>query len=146
MAAAQGRCCLPRTLAPCCPDRPCGAFVERLDGLPLAVELAGGRALSLTVEQIEAGLDEPLDLLAGEGRAADPRHRAIRAVIGWSHDRLAASDRAAFAGLSVFAGPFTLEAAGRAAGEQAPPCVERLLSRCLLARGRRGRPCSGWGL
>jgi predicted ATPase len=109
-------------------------IVGRLDGLPLAIELAGARALSLTVEQIETGLDEPLDLLAGEGRAADPRHRTIRAVIGWSHDLLSAPDRAAFAGLSVFAGPFTLEAARRVAGEQAPACVERLLSRCLLTR------------
>jgi predicted ATPase/DNA-binding SARP family transcriptional activator len=109
-------------------------IVGRLEGLPLALELAGARALSLTVEQIEAGLDEPLDLLAGEGRATDPRHRTIRAVIGWSHDLLAAPDRAAFAGLSVFAGPFTLEAARKVAGEQAPACVERLLSRCLLTR------------
>jgi predicted ATPase/DNA-binding SARP family transcriptional activator len=109
-------------------------IVERLDGLPLAVELAGARALSLTVEQIEAGLDEPLDLLAGETRAADPRHRTIRAVIGWSHDLLTAADRAAFAELSVFAGPFTLEAAQHAAGAQAPASVERLLSRCLLTR------------
>jgi predicted ATPase len=109
-------------------------IVERLDGLPLAVELAGARALSLTVEQIEAGLDEPLDLLAGETRAAGPRHRTIRAVIGWSHDLLTAADRAAFAELAVFAGPFTLEAAQHLTGEQAPASVERLLSRCLLTR------------
>ena len=109
-------------------------IVERLDGLPLAVELAAARALSLTAEQIEAGLDEPLDLLAGQTRGSDPRHRTIRAVIGWSHDLLSAADRAAFAELAVFAGPFTLEAARQVAGEQAPACVERLLSRCLLTR------------
>jgi len=109
-------------------------IVERLEGLPLAVELAAARAISLTVEQIEAGLDEPLDLLAGEARGADARHRTIRAVIGWSHDLLSAPDRAALAELSVFAGPFTLAAARQVAGEQAPGCAERLLSRCLLTR------------
>ena len=109
-------------------------IAERLEGLPLAVELAAARAISLTVEQIEAGLDEPLDLLAGEARVADARHRTIRAVIGWSHDLLPAPDRAALAELSVFAGPFTLAAARWVAGEQAPGCTERLLSRCLLTR------------
>jgi predicted ATPase/DNA-binding SARP family transcriptional activator len=109
-------------------------IVERLDGLPLAVELAAARAQSLAVEQIEAGLEQPLDLLAGRTRAADPRHRTIRAVIGWSHQLLTAADRAAFAELSVFAGPFTLEAARWVTGEQATGCVERLLSRCLLTR------------
>jgi predicted ATPase/DNA-binding SARP family transcriptional activator len=111
-----------------------GRIVERLDGLPLAVELAAARAQSLAVEQIEAGLEQPLDLLAGETRAADPRHRTIRAVIGWSHQLLTAADRAVFAELSVFAGPFTLEAARWVTGGQAPGCVERLLSRCLLTR------------
>ena len=53
--------------------------------------------------------------------------------MGWSHGLLTAADRAAFTELSVFAGPFTLEAAQHVTGEQAPASVERLLSQCLPA-------------
>lgn len=108
--------------------------VEKLDGLPLAIELAAARAVSLTVEQIEAGLSAPLELLTTNSRDADPRHATMRAVIGWSHDLLPEPGRAALAQLSVFAGSFTLDAAQSVLGEDALVRVERLLARCLLTR------------
>jgi predicted ATPase/DNA-binding SARP family transcriptional activator len=111
-------------------------IVERLEGLPLAVELAGARAVSLTVEQIEAGLNKPLDILAAETREADPRHHSMRSAIGWSYDLLPERDRVAFVDLSVFVGPFTLDAARGVIGEAAASQVERLVSSCLLARAQ----------
>lgn len=109
-------------------------IVERVDGLPLAVELAGARAVSLTTEQIEAGLAAPLDLLARETRRGDARHGTVRAVLDWSFDLLEADDRAAAAKLSVFAGPFPLDVACAVIGEDASVHIERLLSRSLLSR------------
>jgi predicted ATPase/DNA-binding SARP family transcriptional activator len=109
-------------------------IVDRLQGLPLAVELAGARATSLTAEQIEAALDAPLDLLAGEARGRDRRHRTIRAVFDWSYDLLSREDRAAFGQLSVFVAPFTLDAASAVLARGGAACVERLLSRGLLSR------------
>jgi predicted ATPase/DNA-binding CsgD family transcriptional regulator len=82
----------------------------RLEGLPLAIELAAARSASLGVDGLLAGLDDYLRLLAG-GRGADPRHRSLRAVIGWSHDLLDDAERAMFRRLGVFAGGFDLDAA-----------------------------------
>jgi predicted ATPase/DNA-binding SARP family transcriptional activator len=108
--------------------------VDRVERLPLAVELAGARALSLTVEQIESGLAAPLNLLNAESRDADARHRTMRAVVGWSHDLLSTEDRLTLHRLSVFAGRFTVEAARRVTADDTPAHIERLLSRCLLVR------------
>ena len=82
----------------------------RLDGMPLAIELAAARTASLGLDGLLAGLDDHLRLLAG-GRGADPRHHSLRAVIGWSHDLLDEPERAMFRRLSVFAGGFDLDAA-----------------------------------
>ncbi len=82
----------------------------RLDGMPLAIELAAARSASLGLNGLLAGLDDHLRLLAG-GRGADPRHHSLRAVIGWSHDLLDDPERAMFRQLSVFAGGFDLDAA-----------------------------------
>ena len=82
----------------------------RLDGMPLAIELAAARSASLGMDGLLAGLDDHLRLLAG-GRGADPRHHSLRAVIGWSHDLLDDPERAMFRHLAVFAGGFDLEAA-----------------------------------
>ena len=111
-------------------------IVRKLDGLPLALELAAARTASLSLAQLAKGLDDPLELLAGEVRAGDPRHRTMRAVIAWSYDLLDRSDREALAALSVFVGPFDRDAARAVVGVDPPRAVERLLARSLLARDR----------
>ena len=83
---------------------------QRLDGIPLAIELAAARARVLAVEQIAARLDGCFRLLAAGSRTALPRHRTLRATIDWSHELLSEEERALFRRLSVFAGGFTLEA------------------------------------
>jgi predicted ATPase/DNA-binding CsgD family transcriptional regulator len=83
----------------------------RLDGIPLAIELAAARAKVLSVEQISARLDDCFRLLAAGSRTAMPRHRTLHATMDWSHELLPEEERALFRRLSVFAGGFTLEAA-----------------------------------
>ena len=86
-------------------------IAERLDGLPLALELAAARAKLLSVEEIAARLDSSLLILDGGTRAAVARHRTLPATIDWSHDLLSADERLLFRRLSVFVGGFTLPAA-----------------------------------
>src|ERR671916_1683038 len=83
----------------------------RLDGIPLAIELAAARTKVLPVEEISGRLDDCFRLLAAGGRTAMPRHRTLHATMDWSHDLLPDEERALFRRLSVFAGGFTLEAA-----------------------------------
>lgn len=85
---------------------------QRLDGIPLAIELAAARLRALTVQQIAAHLNERFRLLAGGSRTALPRHRTLRGLIDWSYDLLAEPERVLLRRLSVFAGGWTLEAAG----------------------------------
>lgn len=82
---------------------------RRLDGLPLAIELAAVRTRMLTVEQIRVRLNDRFGLLTGGGRAALPRHQTLRTTIEWSHELLNPSERALLRRLCVFAGRFTLE-------------------------------------
>ncbi|GAA3092875.1 BTAD domain-containing putative transcriptional regulator [Streptosporangium carneum] len=89
---------------------------ERLDGLPLAIELATARLRSLGVEQVAARLDDRFRLLTGGSRTALPRHRTLRAVVGWSWDLLDDAERDLAERLSVFPGGVTLEAAERLGG------------------------------
>lgn len=84
---------------------------RRLDGIPLAVELAAGRLRALSIEQISARLDDRFRLLTGGSRSALPRHRTLRTTIGWSHELCTVQERLLWARLSVFAGSFDLEAA-----------------------------------
>ncbi len=83
----------------------------RLDGIPLALELAAARAKVLPVEQIANRLDDCFGLLSAGGRTAMPRHRTLHATMDWSHELLGQKERALFRRLSVFAGGFSLEAA-----------------------------------
>ena len=83
---------------------------RRLEGIPLAIELAAGRMEVLSAEQLASRLEDFLKLLTG-GRTADPRHRTLRATLEWSHELLSEAERALFRRLSVFAGGWTLEAA-----------------------------------
>ncbi|MCC6628694.1 MAG: hypothetical protein IT340_14990, partial [Chloroflexi bacterium] len=84
---------------------------RRLDGIPLALELAAARLRLLTVEQIAARLDDAVGLLTDGSRTALPRQRTLRATIDWSHDLLTEPERVLFRRLAVFAGGWTLEAA-----------------------------------
>lgn len=84
---------------------------RRLDGLPLALELAAARAGALSPARIAAGLDDRFALLTVGYRAAVPRHRTLAACMAWSTDLLDGHQRLLLARLSVFAGPFDLEAA-----------------------------------
>lgn len=83
----------------------------RLDGIPLAIELAAARVKSLTPEQILGGLEDALRLLTGGSRLVLPRQQTLEASIGWSHDLLAERDRTLFRRLAVFAEGWDLDAA-----------------------------------
>ncbi len=84
---------------------------QRLDGIPLAIELAAARTSLLPVEQIAARLDDRFALLTSGSRTALPRHKTLRALIDWSYNLLSADEQTLLRRLSVFAGGWTLEAA-----------------------------------
>jgi non-specific serine/threonine protein kinase len=84
---------------------------QRLDGIPLAIELSAARVNVLTVEQIAVRLDDRFRLLTGGARTALPRHQTLRALIDWGHDLLSEPERLLFRRLSVFRGGFDIEAA-----------------------------------
>ncbi|MEV7044221.1 LuxR C-terminal-related transcriptional regulator [Amycolatopsis sp. NPDC051061] len=101
----------------------------RLDGIPLAVELAAAWLGTLTPHQIDAGLDDRFALLTRGPRGVPARQRTLAASIAWSHDQLEDEDRAVFRRLAVFAGGFTLDAAG---GLAALPALGRLVDKSLV--------------
>jgi predicted ATPase/class 3 adenylate cyclase len=116
----------------------------RLDGFPLAIELAAARVKVLSVEEIAARLDDRFRLLTGGSRTALPRHQTLRATMDWSHDLLSPAERVLFRRLSVFAGGFTLPV-GEAvcAGEgidraEVLDLLTRLVDRSLVAADLRG--------
>jgi predicted ATPase/DNA-binding CsgD family transcriptional regulator len=86
-------------------------LARRLDGIPLAIELAAVRLRSLGLEQVLERLNDRFRLLVGGSRTAPPRHQTLEATIAWSHDLLGNDERAVLRRLSVFSGTFSLEAA-----------------------------------
>jgi len=90
---------------------PVAAICRRLDGIPLAIELAAARARVLTPAQIADGLAERFRLLTGAARTALPRQQTLEASLDWSHALLTDPERAVFRRLGVFAGGFDLDAA-----------------------------------
>ncbi len=115
---------------------------QRLDGIPLAVELAAAWVRALTPAQIAAGLDDRFRLLAGGPRGVTARQQTLEASVEWSYDLLDEADRRLFRQLSVFSGGFTLDAArgglrrpGRG-GRARPP---RAPCRQVVGPGRPGR-------
>ena len=97
------------------PDRQTAAAIaaicRRLDGIPLAIELAAARASTLGVQELASRLDDRFSLLTEGRRTASPRHQTLRATFDWSYELLPESERVLLGRLSIFAGGFTLEAA-----------------------------------
>jgi len=90
----------------------------RLDGIPLAIELAAARVRSMAVEEIHARLDNRFRLLTSGSRTALPRQQTLKALIDWSYELLTPAERTLLARLSVFAGGWTLEAAEQVIGNR----------------------------
>ena len=117
------------------------ALCARLDGLPLAIELAAARARSLSPGQIKARLGQTLDLLSKGARDADARQATLRGAIDWSHDLLGEPEQVLFRRLAVFTGGWRLEAAEHVcAGEDLPATkvldvLDALADKSLVAVG-----------
>jgi non-specific serine/threonine protein kinase len=105
----------------------------RLDGIPLAIELAAARVKGLSVEQISSRLDDRFRLLTGGSRTALPRQRTLQAAIDWSYKLLSDAERVLLSRLAVFAGGWTLEAAEYvcAGGDEQVDTILELLLRLV---------------
>jgi predicted ATPase/DNA-binding CsgD family transcriptional regulator len=101
-----------------------GRICRRLDGIPLAIELAAARLRVMPAAELEARLDERFALLTGGSRAALPRQQTLRAMVDWSWELLNPDERAVLARLSVFAGGFGLAGAEAVAADQRVPAPE----------------------
>ncbi len=119
---------------------------RRLDGIPLAIELAAARVRGLTLSEIAAGLDDRFRLLAGGSRTASPRHRTLRSLVDWSHALLSEPEQVLFRRLAVFAGGWTVEAAeavcagdGVAADDVRDLLLQLVARSLVLADERAGR-------
>ena len=95
--------------------------------MPLAIELAAARAEALGVAQLLDRLDDRFELLAGADRLAPDRQRSLAATVEWSYRLLDDREKRVFRAVSVFPGPFTLEAAEAVAGQGAGPTVLHLV-------------------
>ncbi|WP_199035093.1 BTAD domain-containing putative transcriptional regulator [Glycomyces salinus] len=109
------------------PSGPVTELCRRLDGLPLAVELAAARLRSMSLETMASKLDDRFALLRGGDRTSLPRHKTMQAVVAWSWDLLTDSERDAAERLAVFTGGFTAEAA-----EHVGAPVESLVDKSLV--------------
>jgi predicted ATPase/DNA-binding winged helix-turn-helix (wHTH) protein len=88
------------------------SICRRLDGIPLAIEFAAARSVTLGLDQVTAGLSNRFELLlSGRRRAALPRHQTLRAALDWSYDLLSEQEQALLRRLAIFAGGFSLDAA-----------------------------------
>ncbi len=116
-------------------DLPAGAVRDlcgRLDGLPLAAELAAARVRIMSVTEIARRLDDRFAVLQGGARDAPQRHRTLHAVIDWSWNLLDPAGQAAMRALSVFPGGFTAGAAGHVLGADTLAVLEQLADQSLL--------------
>jgi predicted ATPase/DNA-binding CsgD family transcriptional regulator len=113
-------------------------LVARLDGMPLAIELAAARAEALGVAQLVDRLGDGFALLEGGDRLGPGRHRSLAATVEWSYRLLDEDQRRVFRAMSVFPGPFTLEAAEAVAGPGSGAAVLHLVDCSLLVPPREG--------
>ena len=113
-------------------------LVQRLDGMPLAIELAAARVEALGLAQLVDRLDDRFRLLVAGDRLAAARHRSLAATVDWSYQLLSGEEQRVFRWLSVFPAPFTLEGAEAVAGAVAGPVALRLVDCSLLAPPRTG--------
>ena len=106
---------------------------QRLDGIPLAIELAAARVRALSAEEINARLDDRFRLLTGGSRTALPRQQTLRALIDWSYSLLSEPERLLFKRLAVFVGGWTLAAAEQVCSDNSldPATVLDTLSRLV---------------
>jgi predicted ATPase/DNA-binding SARP family transcriptional activator len=113
---------------------------ERLDDLPLAIELAASRTRALSVDEIDARLEDRFGLLTTGARTAQPRQRTLRSVVDWSYDLLDEDERTVFARLSVFAQPARLDSIEAVVGgswtsaQPVADVVARLVEKSLVVR------------
>jgi|GEM_PF-261984 len=105
---------------------------RRLDGIPLAIELAAARVKVLAVEEVRDRLNDRFSLLTSGARTVVPRHRTLRATVDWSHDLLSEPARVLFRRLSVFRDGFTLDGAVAVGGEEGADSLEVLDRVALL--------------
>jgi predicted ATPase/class 3 adenylate cyclase len=119
---------------------------RRLDGIPLAVELAASRLRTLSVAELEARLDDRFRVLTGGSGAGLPRHRTLRALVDWSYDLLSDAERLVLQRLSVFSGGAPLDGAEAVCvGEGVPvrdvvELVTSLVDKCLVRVETRAEP------
>jgi predicted ATPase/DNA-binding CsgD family transcriptional regulator len=113
-------------------------LVARLDGMPLAIELAAARVDALGIAQLLERIDDRFELLTDGDRLAEQRQRSLAATVHWSYRLLGDSERRVFRAVSVFPGPFTLEGAEAVAGADAGRAVLRLVDCSLLVPPRVG--------
>jgi predicted ATPase/DNA-binding CsgD family transcriptional regulator len=113
-------------------------LVHGLDGMPLAIELAAARVEALGLAQLVERLDDRFRLLVNANRIATARQRSLEATVDWSYRLLSPAEQRAFRFLSVFPGPFTLDAAEAVAGTEAGVAVLRLVDCSLLVPPRTG--------
>jgi predicted ATPase/DNA-binding CsgD family transcriptional regulator len=107
-------------------------LVQRLDGMPLAIELAAARVEGLGLAQLLDRLNDRFRLLVSANRAAAARQRSLEATVDWSYQLLSGAEQRVFRHLAVFPGPFTLDAAEAVAGAEAELAVLRLVDCSLL--------------
>jgi predicted ATPase/class 3 adenylate cyclase len=120
------------------PDAAVREIAERLDGLPLALELAAGRVKVLTPEQILERLCRGLDLLTSGAHDLPERQRTLRGTVEWSYQLLTVDEQRLFAQLAVFAGGFALEAAEAVCSAELD-VLQTLVDQSLLRHGEDGR-------
>ena len=108
---------------------PITSVCGRLDGIPLAIELAAARLRNLSLDRLASGLDDAFKLLTAGPRTAMPRQQTLLASIAWSYDLLQAQEQAVLRRLAVFSGPFELEAAERVAADDSLVSSDEVLER-----------------
>lgn len=121
-----------------------GTVCRKLDGIPLAIELAAARMRTVTIRELAARIDDRLTLLTKGARTAPLRQQTLRATIDWSHDLLTPDAKRVFRRVGVFSGPWTFDAAYAVASNGEPPAetvefIGELVDKSLVERIPTGR-------